>query len=305
MADRKGSFLSDENIRKMCPSHFAPPASKTYQLFQTPSAPRGYKAQRPNKPYKMMEMMAKQQGVPYNALASRFATSIPSIENEGVAVISRPPNLKNVAQPQPTQSRAIVVPTGKPKSKLSGDDATSIVSLVSGSSYGSASSSVSMNPVMGLGNLGSAAQQSFNRQDRPSRMEIYKQFYTFAEQQGVDFKGTGLSYSGIDRVPGGLQAQSMLFGKLESAIYQALGMTEGQSFINQVSQLIGLTGDMIGSSSQADAALLPPVGEEGSNVEDITGQKKPLTAEEQAELQAMLEQGGSGGDSPPPVGDLI
>lgn len=265
MADRRGSYLSDENIRKMCPQHFAPPASKTYQLFQTPAAARGYRAQRPNRPYKMMEMMAKQQGIPYNALLAKFQSSIPEISNEGIAVISPKPNLKNVAQPQPLQSRAILVPTGSGQGKLKSEDGTEILSLVSRSGYGSSSSSVPLNPIQGLGNLGSLAQQLFNGLDRSDRVMFYQQLFLDAENSGVDFKGTGLSYSAVARVPGGLNAQSRLFGELESSIYQVLGMTQGQAYIDRWMQDLGLMPEPEMQQGQAEAQLLPspPEGEAG------------------------------------------
>lgn len=262
MANRRGTFLSDENIKKMCPSHFAPSGALTYQLFQTPTATKGYRTQRPNRPYKMMEMMAQQQGVPYNALNERFRASIPMIENEGIAVISTKENLKNVAQPQPTQSRPQIVATGKAKSLLSTESGTDILSLVSTTSYGAGSSVAPMNPLLGLGNLGSQAQQFFNGLNRPDRVSIYKTFYQDAENAGIDFKGTQLSFSAIERVPGGLPAQSRLFGQLEGAIYQAMGATAGQQFIDQMLQMyLGVPQQ---SQEPQPPATPPPASGEGS-----------------------------------------
>jgi hypothetical protein len=47
MTARVGTYLSDENIKKMCPLHFMPPGSKTYELFRIASNPQKM-AQRPH-----------------------------------------------------------------------------------------------------------------------------------------------------------------------------------------------------------------------------------------------------------------
>ena len=57
MASRVGSYLSDENIRKMCPLEHMPPGSKTYELFKIASAPDAL-AQRPQDPKQALRRIA-------------------------------------------------------------------------------------------------------------------------------------------------------------------------------------------------------------------------------------------------------
>ena len=112
MASRVGTYLSDDNIRNViCPSKFAPPASKTYDLFQTPTAGNQYRTQRPQNPLRMMQSLSALNGVPISALREKYVDSLRQIDNQRIGVIDAPRIRHSaVASVVPVASRGGIVP---------------------------------------------------------------------------------------------------------------------------------------------------------------------------------------------------
>lgn len=111
MASRVGSYLSDENIRKMCPLDHMPPGSKTYELFKIASAPDAL-AQRPQDPKQALRRIALLQNQSYQDLEERYVNSLSIIKPEVIGVISSVPRPNQASSIQASVSRPVLVPTG-------------------------------------------------------------------------------------------------------------------------------------------------------------------------------------------------
>tara|TARA_R110002012_G_scaffold184222_2_gene350776 strand:- start:1841 stop:2488 length:648 start_codon:yes stop_codon:yes gene_type:complete len=111
MASRVGSYLSDENIRKMCPLEHMPPGSKTYELFKIASAPDAL-AQRPQDPKQALRRIALIQNQNYQDLEERYINSLSIIKPEVIGVIPSVPRPNQSASIQASVSRPVLVPTG-------------------------------------------------------------------------------------------------------------------------------------------------------------------------------------------------
>ena len=111
MASRVGSYLSDENIRKMCPLEHMPPGSKTYELFKIASAPDAL-AQRPQDPKQALRRIALIQNQNYQDLEERYINSLSVIKPEVIGVIPSVPRPNQSASIQASVSRPVLVPTG-------------------------------------------------------------------------------------------------------------------------------------------------------------------------------------------------
>lgn len=86
MADRVGSYLSDENVRLSCVNQ-PPPASKTYALFNTPGTATNRMPQRPQNPANLMMQLARSRGIPYAGLKSQYLDSLSLIPRQEAMVL--------------------------------------------------------------------------------------------------------------------------------------------------------------------------------------------------------------------------
>jgi hypothetical protein len=86
MANLVNTFLSDENIRKMCPAKHLPPLTKTYELFRSPVV--GKMSQAPSNPASMMRSLSEIQNIPYSSLKERYEEALLRVPNESVGVVS-------------------------------------------------------------------------------------------------------------------------------------------------------------------------------------------------------------------------
>jgi len=86
MADRVGTYLSDENVRLHCVNQ-PPPMSKTYGLFLTAGTSADEFPQRPQNPSNMMIQLARAKGVPYAELKSQYLDALSLVpRQEGVVI---------------------------------------------------------------------------------------------------------------------------------------------------------------------------------------------------------------------------
>lgn len=86
MADRVGTYLSDENVRLNCVNQ-PPPASKTYALFNTPGTATNRMPQRPQNPANLMMQLARSKGIPYAGLKSQYLDSLSIIPRQEAMVL--------------------------------------------------------------------------------------------------------------------------------------------------------------------------------------------------------------------------
>jgi len=84
MASRVGTYLSDENIKRMCVIDQTSPGSKTYALYELANSKQ--KAQRAQNVSNAMLQMSKLQNIPYKTLVQNYENSIRTIPNESVLV---------------------------------------------------------------------------------------------------------------------------------------------------------------------------------------------------------------------------
>lgn len=111
MATRVGTYLSDENIRRMCPLEHMPPASKTYELFKIASAPDKL-AQRPQDPKSALRSLAILQNQSYQDLEKRYIESLSVIKPELIGVIPSVARPNQASSIQASVSRPTLVPMG-------------------------------------------------------------------------------------------------------------------------------------------------------------------------------------------------
>jgi len=104
MASRVGTYLSDDNIKRMCPLHFMPPASKTYELFKLSTSNK--LAQRPQNPQEALKQISEIQGSSYEELSRRYI--------ESLSVIKPQPVFAGIAVPRPNQAASIAAITSMP-----------------------------------------------------------------------------------------------------------------------------------------------------------------------------------------------
>lgn len=86
MADRVGTYLSDENCRRRCVNQ-TPPMSKTYGLFVTPGTSISRMPQRPQNPAKLMLQLARAKGVPYAGLKSQYLDALSIVPRQDTMVL--------------------------------------------------------------------------------------------------------------------------------------------------------------------------------------------------------------------------
>lgn len=87
MANLKGTFLSDDNIRRMCPAEHLPPLGKTYALFGTPNQPNRL-GQAPTDPKSRFLSVSQLTGIPYKSLAEEYKEKIKQIPRSSISVVS-------------------------------------------------------------------------------------------------------------------------------------------------------------------------------------------------------------------------
>lgn len=126
MANRVGTYLSDENVRARCPEFFPVPMGKSYALFTLAD---GTPAQRPQNVLQALKEMARNQNRPYQDLERMYANNLALAKNE--LVVSIPQFSRNTTQAASismqgngfVQAQGVPVvapavqgtPTGKPK----------------------------------------------------------------------------------------------------------------------------------------------------------------------------------------------
>jgi hypothetical protein len=86
MADRVGTYLSDENCRRRCVNQ-TPPMSKTYGLFITPGTSISRMPQRPQNPAKLMLQLARAKGVSYAGLKSQYLDALSIVPRQDTMVL--------------------------------------------------------------------------------------------------------------------------------------------------------------------------------------------------------------------------
>jgi hypothetical protein len=111
MASRVGTYLSDENIKRMCPLEHMPPGSKTYELFKIASSPDKL-AQRPQDPKEALRAISKLQNQSYQDLEKRYIQSLSIIKPELIGVIASVPKPNQASSIQSSVSRPTLVPMG-------------------------------------------------------------------------------------------------------------------------------------------------------------------------------------------------
>ncbi len=87
MANLKGTFLSDDNIRRMCPAEHLPPLGKTYALFGTPNQPNRL-GQAPTDPKSRFLSISQLTGIPYKSLAEEYKEKIAQTPRSSISVVS-------------------------------------------------------------------------------------------------------------------------------------------------------------------------------------------------------------------------
>src|SRR5210317_858822 len=110
MTARVGTYLSDENIKKMCPLHFMPPGSKTYELFRIASNPQKM-AQRPQNPQEAIRAMAVMQNQNVQMLEAKYIQSLSLIKPEIVVPIPSVSRPNQAATFQANTSMGGIAPT--------------------------------------------------------------------------------------------------------------------------------------------------------------------------------------------------
>jgi len=113
MANLQGTFLSDDNIRRMCPADHLPPLGKTYALFASPANPNRL-GQAPTDPKSRFLKVSQLSGVPYQSLVEQYSQSIKQIPRSSVSVVSM--NLEGAADLKKRVgfmvSRGLMIPAG-------------------------------------------------------------------------------------------------------------------------------------------------------------------------------------------------
>jgi len=84
MANRKGSYLSDEAVKARCPENFPVPMGKSYALFTLPD---GTPAQRPQNVLQALREIARNQNRPYQDLERMYKNNLALAKNELVVAI--------------------------------------------------------------------------------------------------------------------------------------------------------------------------------------------------------------------------
>jgi len=113
MASRVGTYLSDENIKRMCVIDQMSPGSKTYGLYKLSNSTQ--RAQRSQNVSSAMLQMSKLQKMPYQTLVQTYENSIRNIPNESVLVYTpstRIPQSVLDARGRVGQVESIVRPAG-------------------------------------------------------------------------------------------------------------------------------------------------------------------------------------------------
>ena len=113
MASRVGTYLSDENIKRMCVIDQTSPGSKTYALYQLANSKQ--RAQRAQNVSNAMLQMSKLQNIPYKTLVQNYQDSIRNIPNESILVYTpsaRIPQSVLNATGRVTPVESIVRPAG-------------------------------------------------------------------------------------------------------------------------------------------------------------------------------------------------
>jgi len=87
MANLKGTFLSDDNIRRMCPAEHLPPLGKTYALFGNPNLPNRL-GQAPTDPKSRFLSISQLTGIPYKSLAEEYKEKIAQVPRTSISVVS-------------------------------------------------------------------------------------------------------------------------------------------------------------------------------------------------------------------------
>lgn len=86
MASRVGTYLSDDNMKKLCIEHMSP-GSKTYGLFKLASS--NAMAQRPKNVSQALTSISKLQNTQYNSLVNKYIDTIKQIPNESIMVYTQ------------------------------------------------------------------------------------------------------------------------------------------------------------------------------------------------------------------------
>ena len=86
MANRVGTYLSDENVRNRCVAQ-TPPMSQTYGLFITPGTELGRMPQRPQNPVNLMLALARAKGIPYAQLKSQYVDALSLVARQESVVV--------------------------------------------------------------------------------------------------------------------------------------------------------------------------------------------------------------------------
>jgi len=84
MANRKGTYLSDENVKARCPENFPVPLGKAYALFTLSDGTPG---QRPQNVLQALREMARNQNRPYQDLERLYKNNLALAKNELVVAI--------------------------------------------------------------------------------------------------------------------------------------------------------------------------------------------------------------------------
>jgi hypothetical protein len=93
MANRKGTYLSDENVKARCPEFFPVPMGKSYGLFRLSD---GSPAQRPQNVLQALREMARIQNVSYKSLERKYMEDLVKVPNE--LIVSVPALSRNTNQ---------------------------------------------------------------------------------------------------------------------------------------------------------------------------------------------------------------
>lgn len=104
MANRNGTYLSDENVRLRCVMQ-TPPMSKTYGLFKTPNVDNERMPQRPQNPAALMLAMSRAKGIPYPQLKQQYMNGLSLVPRQTSIVVGG----LNRGRPTPAPSLTPVV----------------------------------------------------------------------------------------------------------------------------------------------------------------------------------------------------
>jgi hypothetical protein len=143
MADRSGTFLSDDNIRTMCPDRFPPPGGKSRFVFSHVDKQGIQKEvvlnQRPQNPAAMFRELQK-KGIDQGSAQDRYHSHLVQ-DFTNVMVIPPPAQPRQAAQPRSRTSRGAIIASQQPPydpariptaSSSGGPSQSSVSSLSSG-----------------------------------------------------------------------------------------------------------------------------------------------------------------------------